>query len=159
MFKILILSFLISGQASHTTFLGVECIPGEGVIIASLKLDFNDLVFDYRKTVNDDQSFDPSGEIDTTIILLSKYISQRILISSDNKSLKGKLTNIESANGELKITISYFYDKKAKQFSVKNFILTDVYVNQSNLLIFKYKDFEEGVELSPVKTEYKINVK
>ncbi len=159
MSKIIILSFLISVQTAHVSFLGVECIPEQGVIKTFLMLNYNDFIFDYRNTINDDQSFDLSGKIDTTNILLSKYLSHKIQISADDKSLKGKLTKIESANGALKLDLIYFYNKRAIQFKVKNTILTDINENQSNMLIFKCNDFEEGVELSPEKTEYIFKVK
>jgi hypothetical protein len=159
MSRIIILSFLLNFQSVNVSFLGVECIPEEGIIRTFLKLNFNDFIFDYRVNINDDQSFDPSGKIDTTEILLSKYLNDRVQISADNISLKGKLTKIESANGELKIEASYYYNKKAKQIKVKNIILTDTNKDQSNLLIFKHKNFEEGVELSPLKKEYIFKVK
>jgi hypothetical protein len=158
MSKTIILFFLISVQTAHVSFLGVECIPDQGIIKTSLKLNYNDFIFDYRNTINDDQSFDPSGKIDTSKILLNKYLSNKIQISADEKCLKGKLTNIESANGELKIDLIYFYNKRAKQFKVKNTILTDINKNQSNMLIFKCNDIEEGVKLTPENTEYNIKV-
>jgi hypothetical protein len=158
MLKIIILSLLVSVQIPHVSFMGMECIPEQGIISALLKLNYNDFIFDYRFAINDDQNFDPSGKIDTTEIFLSKYIVGKVQISADDKILKGKLTNIESANGELRIDLLYYYNKRAKRFKVKNTILTDINKDQSNLLIFKYNDFKEGVELSTGKTEQKFKV-
>lgn len=160
MTKIILITLLICLQAKkEVSFLGVDCIPEQGIIKAFLKLSYNDFIFDYRVNINDDQSFDPSGEIDTTEILLHKYFNDVVQISTDDKSLKGKLTKIESANGDLIIEALYNYNKRSKQIKVRNTILTDNNKNQSNLLIFKYSNFEEGVELSPENTEYTFNIK
>lgn len=137
----------------------MDCIPEQGIIKAFLKLSYNDFIFDYRVNINDDQSFDPSGEIDTTEVLLHKYFNDVVQISADDKSLEGKLTKIESVNGDLKIEALYYYNKRARQIKVRNTVLTDNNKNQSNLLIFKYDNFEKGVELSPVNTEYTFDVK
>jgi hypothetical protein len=133
--------------------MGLECCPGKGIIKVVLKLNYDDFIFDYRFTINDDQNFEPSGVIDTTKILVSKYLTNKVQIFADDKKLKGQLTNIESVNGELNMNLLYYYSKKAKRFKVKNTILTGLNKNQSNLLIFKYNDFEEGVKLTPEKTE------
>ena len=160
MTRIVLLILLISLQAKkEVSYLGVDCIPEQGIIKAFLKLSYNDFIFDYRFNINDDQSFDPSGKIDTTEILLHQYFNDVVKISTDDKSLKGKLTKIESVNGDLKIEALYSYNKRARQIKVKNTVLIDNNKNQSNLLIFKYGNFEKGIELSPVKTEYTFDVK
>jgi hypothetical protein len=160
MLKIIILSFFLTSlQTAHVSFLGMECIPDKGIIRTSLKMNYNDFIFDYRININDDQVFDPSGKIDTTVILLSKYLLDKIQISADDQNLKGKLTGIEFVNGHLNFELVYNYNKRAKNFKVKNTILTDVNRNQTNLLIFKYNDHEEGVKLSFEKTEHTFKVK
>lgn len=160
MMKLIFIGFMLLGmQAARVSFLGVECVPDEGVIMSCLKLNYNDFIFDYRLSINDDQEFDPSGKLDTTQILLSKYLSDRIRIFANDNRLKAKIIAIEYTEGELKIDLLYNYDRKAKQFRVQNTILTDFNKNQSNLLIFKYKDIERGVKLSARKTEHIFNLK
>jgi hypothetical protein len=153
------LSIWVFAQTVHVSFMSMECFPGKGLIKIVLKLNYDDFIFDYRFTINDDQNFDPSGGIDTTKILVSKYLTNRVQIFADDEKLKGQLTNIESVNGELNMDLLYYYSKRAKRFKVKNAILTDLYKNQSNLLIFKYNDFEEGVKLTTEKTEQTFKVK
>jgi hypothetical protein len=159
MLKIFFLSLLVFLQTENPTFMGMECFPAKGQIKIVLKLNYNDFIFDYRVTINDDQNFDPSAEIDTAEVLVSKYLANRVQIFADDKKLKGQITNIESANGELSLDLLFNYNKRAKRFKVKNTILTDLHKNQSNLLIFKYNDFEEGVKLTLEKTEQTFTVK
>lgn len=154
MFRLIILSLYMSLQAVNVSFLGVECIPEEKIIKSFLKLNYNDFIFDYRVIINDDQRFDPNGKIDTTEILLSKYLNESVQIFANDVRLEGKVTRIETSDKELQVEAIYRYDKKAKQIKVRNLILTGINNNQSNMLIFKYMNFEQGVELSPAKKEY-----
>jgi hypothetical protein len=137
----------------------MECFPDKGIIKTFVRLKYTDFVFDYRFIINDDQDFDPSVKIDTTEILVSKYLERRIQVLAGGNKLKGQLTNIESVNGELRLDFIFVYNKKAKLFKVKNAMLTEYREIQSNFLIFKYKDFEEGVELTSEKMEQTFKVK
>lgn len=157
--KTFILSLWIFAHPANVSFLGVECFPEKGIIKVNLNLYYNDFIFDYRLIINDDQSFDLSGKIDTTEILVSKYLDSRIQIFADNKMLKGHVTGIESSDGKLKLDLIYNYNKRSKCFKVRNLILTDINKSQSNLLIFKYNDLEEDVKLTSEKTEHTFNVK
>jgi hypothetical protein len=137
----------------HVSFMGAECFPEKGIIKIFLKLNYDDFKFDYRFTIDDDQNFLPSGEIDTAKIFVSRYLTDKVHIFADDNNLKGKLTGIELSDGELKMNLQYNYNKKAKHFKVRNTILGNLNKNQSTLLIFKYNEFEEGVKLTPEKTE------
>jgi hypothetical protein len=159
MLKIFILSLLVLANRTNDSFLGVECFPKEGIIKASVRLKYADFIFDYRYAINDDQQFGPSGEIDTTKILVSQYLDKRIQIFADGKKLRVKLMAIESADDELRLDLLYYYNKRAKLFKVKNMMISEYNENQSNHLIFKYKDFEQGVTLTPKKMEETFKVK
>lgn len=116
MLKAFILSLWIFANPMNDSFMSMECFPGKGIIKTFIKLRYTDFIFDYRFTINDDQYFDPSGKIDTTQILVGKYLETRVRIFADNKKLKVRLTNIGSSNGELKLYFKCYYNKKAKLF-------------------------------------------
>jgi hypothetical protein len=159
MLKLFILSLLVSFQTSHVSFLGMECIPDKGLIKTHLKMTYNDFMFDYRMTINDDQYFDPAGKIDTTVILVNQYLHDKIRIYADNRNLKSNLISFESDNGEMRFELLFYYDKKPKQFRVINTILDGINIRQKNLLIFKYDEVEEGVSLSYGETQHTFIVK
>jgi hypothetical protein len=154
MLKTLILSLLVFAPSMQDSFTGVECFADKGIIKVFIKLNYNDFIRDYRYIVNDDQNFDPSGGIDTTKIFVLKYLDNRVQIFADDKKLEGQLTKIESADGELKLDLLYNFNKRAKRFRLKNMILKDLSKYHSNLVIFKYNDFEEGARFTPEKTEH-----
>jgi hypothetical protein len=134
--------------------LSVEYYARSEVFNVFLKLNSDDFIFDYRNSINDDQGFDPSGKIDTTIILAGKYFNNKVQIFADDKKLEGRLMSIESDNGEIMMNFLFNNNRNARHFKVRNQILTDLYKDQSNLLIFKYNDFEEGVKLTSGKAEH-----
>jgi hypothetical protein len=142
----------------HVSLMSVEYSDKKDALEVFIKLDYDDFITDYWYTINDDQVFEPSGKIDTTLILVYKYLNDKVQIFADEKKLKGQITKIESVDGELKLNLLYSYNKRAKNLKVKSFILTGVYKDQSNLLIFRYNDFEEGVRLTSEKIEHSFNV-
>lgn len=158
MLKTLILSFLLIIPPHHVSFMGVEYSAKTEMFKVSVKLNYHDFILDYRYSINDDQIFDPTGKIDTTIILISKYFNDKVQIFAEDKKLEGRLMNIESADGEVRINFLFNNIKKARHFKVKNQILTELYGDQANLVIFKYNDFEEGIKLTPGNREQTFRV-
>jgi hypothetical protein len=158
MLKTLILSFLLFVHPHHISFMGVEYFPETEMFKVCVKLNYYDFILDYRNSINDDQIFDPSGKIDTTIILVGKYFNDKVQIFAEDKKLKGRLMSIESADGELRMSFLFNNIKKARHFKVKNQILTELYNDQANLLIFKYNDFEEGIKLTSGNKEQSFRV-
>lgn len=159
MCKTILFLLLVATQGNHVSYMGVECLPEKGTIRLFLKMSHDDFVYDYRYTINDDENFDPSGEIDTTRIFVSRYIADRVQIFADGKKLQGRLINIEPAGGELNMNIIYSYNKNVKHFRIRNTILDNLNKKQSTLLIFKYNDFEEGVTLTPENKEHTFTVR
>lgn len=159
MLKAFLISFWIFTQAAHPTFTGVTCFPDKGTIKVFLKMNYNDFIFDYRFTIDDDQNFDPPGELDTSKVFLRRYLEDRIQMFSDDKKLKGRITGFQLADGELNIDILYHYNKQVKNFKVRNTMLNGANKNPSNMLIFKYNDIEDGEKLTEEKAEQVFNVR
>lgn len=145
-------------QSVHSSFTGMECFPDKGTIRVSLKLDMTDFIHDYRLTIDDDHNFDPSGSIDTSVIFLRNYIAGRLQIISDGKNLKGNIVKLQTTENELNVGLVYNYNPKIKSFTVKNTILNGYYKNLSNLLIFKYREYEEGIKLTTEIQEHVFKV-
>jgi hypothetical protein len=159
MIKIFLLSFWAFTQTSHVSFMSAECFPDKGVIKVFLKMSHEDFIYDYRFIINDDQNFDSSGKIDTTEIQVCNYLNNRVKIFAGDKLLKGQLVKIESANGEVDMSLLYPYNKRTKNFKVVNTFLNDLNKDPATLLIFKYKDIEEDIKLTQEKTEQVFLVK
>jgi hypothetical protein len=152
MVRILFLLLWTLTQDSHVSFMSAECFPGEGVVRVFIKMSHADFRYDYRHMINDDYIFDPSGKIDTTEVLVSKYLESRVQIFAGDKEMKGRLTSFVSVNGEVDMNLLYHYNNRLKSFKVISTIMNGVNRNPSTLLIFKHNDYEEDVKLTEGNT-------
>lgn len=160
MLKVLFLSLSIFIQAAHVSFVSIEFLPDKGIIKVFLKQDQADFVYDYRYTIDDDQNIALSEKIDTSRIFVSKYIARRLQISADGKDLNGKISKLDWDNSGLIVELTYpFNNKKADEFKVKNTILNGIREDPSNLVIFKYNKFEEGMKFNLDKKEHVFRIR
>jgi hypothetical protein len=60
---------------------------------------------------------------------------------------------------EISMNMRYKAEKKTKTISVRNLIMTELYKDQSNMLIVRINDFEEGVKLTSDKPEQAFKIK
>ena len=159
MLKVLFLSLSILIQATHVSFMSIECFPEKGILKVFLKQSQPDFVYDYRYTIDDDKNIDLAAKIDTNEIFVGRYIATRVQISADETKLKGKITKLDWDNSGFVVELTYpFNNKKAKGFKVTNLILNGIREDPSNLVIFKYHKFEEGVKFTLDKKEHVFNV-
>jgi hypothetical protein len=125
-----------------------------------LKIYADDFLLDYRLLTGDDSTrFDFIAKKETAEPLLRKYLNEKVQIFAEGKKLDGKLLTLESSDGELKMNLVFNNNKKSKNYRIKNLIMTDLYKDQSNLLIFRYGDYEEGIKLTAEKQEQNFIVK
>lgn|SRR5450759_5491913 len=159
MCRILFFSIWFLFHPVHVTMTSIDYVRDKDSFKVFVRMYYDDFILDYRNSINDDQDFDPSGKIDTAIILVSKYLNNKVQIFADDKKLEGRLINIKSADGELTMNFLININRRARVFKVKNQILTGLYKDQANLLIFKYDDVEEGVKLTSDMTEKTFKIK
>jgi len=159
MYRILFFSIWFLFHPVHVTMTSIDYVRDKDAFKVFVRMYYDDFILDYRNSINDDQDFDPSGKIDTAIILVSKYLNNKVQIFADDKKLEGRLINIKSADGELTMNFLINNNRRARVFKVKNQILTGLYKDQANLLIFKYDDVEEGVKLTSDMTEQTFKIK
>lgn len=159
MLKIFILSFIVLAHPLHVSLLSVEYSEKSDSFNVFLKIYADDFLLDYRLLTGDDSTrFDFIAKKDTAETLLRKYLYEKVQIFAEGKKLNGKLLKLESTDGELRMNL-IFNNKKSKNYLVRNLIMTDLYKDQSNLLIFRYGDYEEGIRLTADKPEQTFIVK
>jgi hypothetical protein len=159
MFKILLIPIWFFLHPVHVTFTSIDFVPEKDCFQVFVRMYYEDFILDYRNSIDDDQSFDSSGKIDTAIIMVDRYFNDKVQIFADDKKLEGQLIDFKSADGEVIMNFLINNKRRARVFKVKNQILTGLYKDQANLLIFKYKSVEEGVRLTPEMTEQTFKIK
>ncbi len=159
MLRTIILSFIVLAHPVHVSLMSVEYYEKTDVFNVFLKIYFDDFMLDYRLLTGDSAKFDFTANKENAESLIGKYLNEKVQIFAEGKKLDWKLMNFDSSDGELKMDLIFNNKKKSKNFLVKNLIMTDLYKDQSTLLIFRYGNFEECIKLTSEKQEQIFKVK
>lgn len=159
MLKILAIILGFAIHPVHVTLMSIEYSAEKEGFEAFIKVYFDDFLLDYQLFAGEVPEFDFNGKNERTIELMESYLNERVQVNNGKVNLGFKISGLTLSDNELKVNL--FFDKpgRAKSFHVKNEILTEIYKDQTNLLIFKYDKFEEGVKLTADKAGHVFNVK
>ena len=136
----------------------IDHIPGTDSLKVFVKMYYDDFLIDYKlfdkegdvRNVTDNQQF-PAG-------MMKKYLDEKVNIFVNNKQVKGKLLNLTLVDNEISINLLFKSDKKPESITVRILIMTSLYKDQANMTIIRVNDFEEGLKLTPEKTEETIKL-
>lgn len=159
MLKTFILAFIVLLHPVHVSLMSVEYSEKTDVFNVFLKIYSDDFMLDYRLLTGDTAKIDFASGRGTAETMIGKYLNEKVQIFAGGKKLDCKLMNFNSSDGELKMDLIFNNKKKSKSFLVKNLIMMDLYKDQSNLLIFRYGNYEEGIKLTSEKQEQTFKVK
>jgi hypothetical protein len=159
MFKILLLSIWFSFHPVHVTLTSIDYIPEMYSFNVFVRMYFDDFLRDCK--INDDgnQIKYFSDNNSSSKDIMEKYLSEKIIIKVNEKQLSGKLQNMKLSDNEISMNIEYAKSKKPKTIKVQNLIMTGLYGDQSNMVIVRVNDFEEGTKLTSDITEQTFNIK
>jgi hypothetical protein len=139
--------------------MSLEYSPGNRAFKVFLKVYCDDFILDYRLLTGDNSNIDLSVINDNVQKIADKYLNDKVQIFAGDRKLELRSMNIESSEGELKFDLIYDNKRKSNEYTVKNFIMTDLYKDQSNLIIFTYDDFQESIKLTAEKREQVFKIK
>ena len=120
---------------------------------------FDDFVRDYELNGSVIQNKDFSTANVSSMNEMQKYLNEKVTLKVNEKQLSGKLRNMSLADNEISMNIEYGSGKKPVSVTVKNLIMTGLYADQTNMIIIKVNDFEEGFKLTSAMTEQTFNIK
>lgn len=143
----------------HVSLASIDYDEEKASFSLFLKLFSDDLEDDCRLMRSDpalqlyDADHKPSREI------MEEYLEARLIFEADGKRLKAVIGEIDHdlQAEEVRIYVTYEYAGKGRQFRIVNKIMTDLFDDQANLLIFRVGNWEEGFKFTPQVTEIIIN--
>ncbi|HVN59350.1 MAG TPA: DUF6702 family protein [Bacteroidales bacterium] len=159
MLRILFSLLLFASHPVHVTLLSVDYSAEDHSFNAFLKVYFDDFLLDYKLCTGSQDKPDPVGMPEEAKRKISGYLNERIIFMAGKKRLEAEIADLSLSENELRMNLRYTLKTRASSYSVRNRILTDIYKDQSNLLIFKCGNFEEGVKLTAENMEHVFNVK
>jgi len=159
MFRTLFFSIWLLFHPVHVTLTSIDYIPEMDSFKVFVRMYFDDFLIDCKLIGEDIQNNDFSGDNSSSRDAMEKYLGEKIIIKVNEKLLSGKLQGMKLADNEISINLEYNTGKKPKTITVKNLIMTGLYGDQSNMIIVRVNDFEEGVKLTSDLTEQTFIIK
>jgi len=159
MFKTLYISLWLLLHPVHVTFTSIDFISGPGCFNVFVKMYFDDFLLDFKLNGGDIKSGDFSAFTSFSKDAMEKYLRDKLLIKVNEKLLSGKLQDMKVADNEISMNLEYKGGKNPETIIVKNLIMINLYPDQSNMIIVKVKDFEEGAKLTSDQTERTFKIK
>lgn len=113
----------------------------------------DDFLLDLEKNNMDSliNIYSKNGTLHNAIV--SKYLDRNLLLFEDQYKLKGEVDDVMITDGEIVVNLKYKSEKKPGSLTVRNLIMTGLYSDQANMMIVKVNTIEEGIRLTPEKTE------
>jgi hypothetical protein len=159
MFKTLFFSIWFAFHPVHVTLTSIDYIPETESFKVFVRMYFDDFVLDCKLNGDVIQKEGFSGRNSSSIEAVEKYLKDKVVIKVNDKQLSGKLHDMNMIDNEVSTNFEFINGKKPKTVTVKNLIMTGLYNDQSNMIIVKVDDFEEGVKLTSDLTEQTFKIK
>jgi len=143
----------------HVTLMSAEYSSEDKGFSIFIKVYYDDFLTDFRTLKGDPPVPDLSKNDPASGSKISEYMAQRVHLFAGETEVPMEVVDFSLADNELRVNMKCRLKKNEKVFTVRNSILADIYKDQTNLVIFNYGSFEEGVKLTSEKREYSFIVK
>lgn len=152
--KILSLAILIFLHPVHVSLTGIDYDSMNQVYSVFVKVWSDDLDADINLWNRaSEQMTGDEREI------YSKYLTDRILIIEDGKQLKMTLLKSETDGLEHRFNLEASGNGEVKNVTVINRIMTRLYEDQANMLLFSFNGIEDGYKFTTADTLKNYEVK
>jgi len=151
MLKILSFAALMLFHPVHVTITSIDLVPDTDSLKVFIKLYYDDFLLDYN--LFSKEGFTPERNAVFPEERMNKYLNNRVVLTINNKLLEGKLLNHKIVDNEISANLLYRSGKNPRTITVKNLIMTGLYEDQTNMVIIRINDLEEGVKLTSLETE------
>ena len=144
MIRILLFLILFSAHPVHVSVSSVEYISDKKAFDVFIKIWEDDFISDYKLTFSRELNLDSINKFGLDKEIAGKYLNDKIQIIAGEKQLTGVINNIEVSDSEIKFNLTYKFKGKVNSFTVRNSLMTELYRDQDNMLIFKYGKNRRG---------------
>lgn len=141
--KTVTLAIMLLLHPVHVSLTGIDYDSEKKVYSVFIQVYSDDLEADMR--------LDSSGGsviVDEKNEKFSEYLSDRILIFEDEEKLEMKLIKTESDGMEHRFSLVANGRRTVKNVTVVNRIMTRLYSDQANMLLFSFNGIEEGYKFT-----------
>lgn len=159
MIKALFFSFWFVFHPVHVTLTSIDYIPEKDSLKVFVMMYLDDLLLDMSLQGDSASGTDLSSGNPGAGYILENYLNSKLVIRVNKKLISGKLNDFEIVDNEVKLNIWYSQVRNPEIITLKNLIMTKLYTDQSNLVIVRINEFEEGIKLTSDNTEQTFKIK
>ena len=141
----LLLFFLLVFHPVHVSVTSMEYNKGEKIFLVSFKVFTDDFETIVERKYGVDMKLGKKDELKNANEYFSRYFRESFSFMVNGEELKEPVF-LEKKMDDIAIWLYYRYpiSGNVERVDIKNIIMLDIFRDQSNLLIFKYNDFEKG---------------
>jgi hypothetical protein len=153
MFKVLIYSIWFAFHPVHVTITSLDYIPETVSFKVFVRMYFDDFKVDCKlngDTIPEDTF---SADNQASLKIVQRYINEKLLLKVNDKQVIIKLNDLNIVDNEISMNLECKDLTNPERIILKNTLLTDIYGDQSNMVILRVNDFEKGVKLTSDLTE------
>lgn len=152
--KTIALALLLLFHPVHVSLTGLEYDAVNRVWTVFVKVWSDDLIADMKLGLNDGTEISGNDEE-----RYSKYISDRIMIMEEGKPVKMNLLSAMADGQEHRFKLEAKGKNGVRSVTVMNRIMTRLYEDQANMLLFSCEGVEEGYRFTVTDTIKSYQVK
>lgn len=159
MIHVVYISLWLFMQSVHVSMISIDQIQGTDSLKVSCRMKFDDFMKDLQ-TIDDDRNLrNVFIKQPFPADLINMYFNSKVFISINKKLLIGKLLTTDFSEDDIILNLLYKSVKKPTSITVRNLILNGWYSDQTNLLIIRINNLEEGIKLTPEHCEKTLMIK
>lgn len=140
----------------HVSVTNLEYDPGSGKLKASVKLFYDDFELILANKYGVVFHFADAKPAENEGEYFLKYINEHLVLKANGERLTAEFSHREFMEDSIWLFLSYNPGRKIRDISVTNSLMFDLFGDQSNLLMLKYGEFENGYIMKG--KHYKIDI-
>lgn len=156
----LLLFFLLIFHPVHVSVTSMEYNKGEKIFLVSFKVFTDDFETIVERKYGVSLNLGKEDELKNANEYFSRYFMESFIFRVNGEELKEPVF-LEKKMDDIAVWLYYKYPTpgNVEEVEIENIIMLNMFMDQSNLLIFKYNDFEEGFIFNreKVKIQFQLN--
>ena len=156
----LLLFFLLAFHPVHVSVTSIEYNKEEEIFLVSFKVFTDDFETNIERKYGVNLNLGKENELKNASEYFSRYFRESFSFVVNGEELKEPVY-LEKKMDDISVWLYYKYPTSGnvEEVGIKNAIMLDIFRDQSNLLIFKYNDFEEGFIFNSKKVKIQFQLK
>jgi len=156
----LLLFFLLAFHPVHVSVTSIEYNKEEEIFLVSFKVFTDDFETNIERKYGVNLNLGKENELKNASEYFSRYFRESFSFIVNGEELKEPVY-LEKKMDDISVWLYYKYPTSGnvEEVGIKNAIMLDIFRDQSNLLIFKYNDFEEGFIFNSKKVKIQFQLK